>query len=124
MKVFAITTILMLGTTILAAPALTLQSTKSSNKTVVFEPNTPTQRPNIQGRFFIENEFQNGTLEIDVPSGISYIEITIYNSVGMVVEETIVTPDNPSVELPLSYGEYHIICITDENQIYSGTLNL
>lgn len=78
--------------------------------------------PRMPSRIFIECRYSVGHISFAVPSDVLFLEVSLSKNENT-LWEGIVTQDNPKTIIPvLPSGEYTIVCRTDGNQIYQGTL--
>ena len=97
-------------------------SDDENDKTEILVPTPPPGKPRMPSRIFIECRYSVGHISFAVPSDVLFLEVSL-NKNETTLWEGIVTRDNPKTIIPvLPSGEYTIVCRTDGNQIFHGTL--
>ena len=85
---------------------------------------TPKNKPGARmpSRIFIECRYSAGHISFAVPSDVLFLEVTLSKN-ETTLWEGIVTRENPRTTIPvLPSGNYDIVCRTDGNQIFHGSL--
>ncbi len=81
-----------------------------------------TKGPRMPSHIFIECSYSVGHLSFVIPSGILFLNVSLSKN-DNILWNGIVTRENPETSIPLlPSGEYVIICQTDGNQIFHGSL--
>ena len=76
----------------------------------------------MPSRIFIECRYSVGHISFAVPSDVLFLEVSL-NKNETTLWEGIVTRENPRTTIPvLPSGNYDIVCRTDGNQIFHGSL--
>lgn len=85
----------------------------------VLREKSASHRPKAPARYNVECTYSLGYMEFTFPSGVSYMSVEIMEG-ETPVWNGCVTPDSPAVEIPILYGEYNVICTTDNGVKYGG----
>lgn len=100
--------------------------TKKSEKQTIYLtkyrsniPNAPRAPFLSQIKCFYTSEY----IELEIPIGIEYVDVTIEDD-GSIVWFGTLTPNDNIASIPLFDGEYEISCTTNDEQIFYGILNL
>lgn len=105
--------------------AMTAQSDGGKDKNViVLNQQKHTQRPHKPGQAFIYASYEEGVMEFEIPADVSSMQLSIVDNMGAVIHTDTITPENPTAEVYLSAGVYTIICTTDTNTTFEGTLSI
>ncbi|MDE6305058.1 MAG: hypothetical protein K2L90_00545, partial [Muribaculaceae bacterium] len=82
------------------------------------------KRPNAPGRSFIECHYGNGYIDFTFLPNSNFMTVELVNDEISVWTE-LITIENPLIELPSNLsGEYNIVCTTDKDQVFVGTIYL
>lgn len=81
----------------------------------------PTHRPKSPAKIYLVCQYSIGHISLSFPDDATYMDVSLNDETGPVWIGTI-SRTNPETEIPSLLGEYTIICQTDQNQIFEGTL--
>ena len=90
---------------------------------VIFQQDVPNKRPNLPARYYLECHYGCGYMEFSIPAGFEYLIVSIRDG-EYSVWEGMVSPDNPYTEIPDLSGEYTVVCTSDGNHTFVGTIYL
>lgn len=93
------------------------------DKTILLIPKVKPQRPNAPFYYFIECHYGRGYMEFSIPAGFEYLIVSIRDG-EYSVWEGMVSPENPYTEIPDLSGEYTVVCTSDGNHTFVGTIYL
>lgn len=120
MKRIIFSALLCLIITSLHAIAEGQQSTTSS-KSVRLRNNTTNNKPQAPARYYVECIYSAGYMEFTFLPEITSMHIVLSNE-DVPVWEGDITPESPSVAIPILYGEYEVTCVTDDGREFGGTI--
>lgn len=98
---------------------VTAQNGGQINNHAVLREKSASGRPKAPARYSVECTYTLGNMEFTFPSGVSYMRVEICEN-ETPIWEGIITPDSPVIEIPVLYGEYNVICTTDNGAEYGG----
>ena len=81
----------------------------------------PGHRPKSPAKIYLVCQYSIGHISLSFPDDATYMDVSLNDETGPVWIGTI-SRTNPETEIPSLLGEYTIICQTDQNQIFEGTL--
>lgn len=121
-----LSTVILVIIAVLTMPmAMTAQSNGGKDKNViVLNQQKHTQRPHKPGQVFMYAYYEEGVMEFEIPADVSFMQLSIVDNMGAVIHTDTITPENPTTEVYLSAGVYTIICATDTNTTFEGTLSI
>lgn len=95
------------------------------NSTTVFlNSKKSDKRPNAPSRYLIECHYCNGYIDFTFLPNSNFMTVELMNDEVSVWTE-LITIENPLIELPSNLsGEYNIVCTTDKDQVFVGTIYL
>ncbi len=96
-------------------------SNNEKSITTILPRNTPTHRPKSPAKIYLVCQYSIGHISLSFPDDATYMDVSLNDETGPVWIGTI-SRTNPETEIPSLLGEYTIICQTDQNQIFEGTL--
>lgn len=117
--------LILLCSNFFATTAMADENRESVNKSAILvkqEP-TPTNRPRTPSNSYILCLYSIEYIELEIPIGIEYVDVTIEDD-GNIVWFGTLTPNDNIASIPLFDGEYEISCTTNDEQIFYGILNL
>ncbi len=88
--------------------------------TILLHPSRPSGRPNAPSRVYIECTYGIGFINFSFPENIQEVSVEIYNEEESVAGH--VTNSFPRLDLPELTGSFTIICMTEDNRVFQGTL--
>lgn len=107
--------------------AMTAQGQSSGGEhtnVIVLNKKHNTQHPKKTGQVFMYAYYEEGVMEFELPADVSFMQLSIVDNMGAVIHTDTITPENPATEVYLSAGVYTIICTTDANTTFEGTLSI
>lgn len=78
-------------------------------------------KPKAPARYYVECIYSIGYMEFTFLPEVTSMHIVLSNG-DVPVWEGDVTPESPSVDIPILYGEYEVICVTDDGREFGGTI--
>jgi hypothetical protein len=98
------------------------ESANVSTNVVILRPKSLPTRPNAPSRNFIECSYDIGYLNLNLPTGVNYANVSISEISSDIIWEGYVSTDSYTIQIPVLSGEYEIDCTTDDGRVYFGTL--
>lgn len=97
------------------------QQTAASTTSVRLHNQITTNKPKAPARYYVECTYSIGYMEFTFLPEVTSMHIVLSNG-EVSVWEGDVTPEAPSVAIPILYGEYEVTCITDDGREFGGTI--
>lgn len=120
MKRIIFSALLCLFMTSMYATAETQQPTTSTTSVRLHNKIT-SNKPKAPVRYYVECIYSAGYIEFTFLPGTTSMHIVLSNG-DVPVWEGNVTPEYPSVTIPILSGEYEVTCITDDGREFCGTI--
>ncbi len=98
------------------------ENTADLSTTYLNPKRDPGHRPKSPAKIYLVCQYSIGHISLSFPDDATYMDVSLNDETGPVWIGTI-SRTNPETEIPSLLGEYTIICQTDQNQIFEGTLN-
>lgn len=102
---------------------ITAQTVANGNKTSIKQRPGGTNRPSIPSNTVIDIFITESTLIFDLPENVEYMTVELKQG-DAVVLTGMVDHEDASLDVAGLHGEYEILCRTDGNQLFAGSIEL